>query len=95
MQGKPDAKPGQGPALGYVSIVRRGKGSGYAVSFPDVPDCAAEGPTVDQAMQAARHELERHLLDLKSADRTVPTARSFHQVIMTSDIKGVIAFVMI
>jgi len=70
MQGKDGARH----ALGYFSIVRRGKGSGYTVSFPDVPDCGAEGTTVDDAMLAAR---------------------SFHQVIMSTDIKGVIAFVMI
>lgn len=91
MQGRDDARH----ALGYVSIVRRGKGSGYTVSFPDVPDCAAEGSTVDEAMQAARLALKSHLAGLRDADRTVPPARGFHQVIMTTDIKGVIAFVMI
>lgn len=91
MLGKDSVKP----ALGFVSIVRRGKNSGYAVSFPDVPDCTASGATVDDAMQAAREALGQYLADLRAADRTLPTGRSFHQVIMTSDIKGVIAFVMI
>jgi predicted RNase H-like HicB family nuclease len=79
----------------YVAVVHRVGHSGYGVSFPDVPGCTAAGRTVDQAMRAAREALDRHLGGLKDAGKPLPAARDFHAVIMSTDSKGAIAFILI
>jgi predicted RNase H-like HicB family nuclease len=79
----------------YVSVVHRTGRSGYSVSFPDLPGCTSRGKTVDEAMQAAREALDRHLDRLRAAGGPVPEARDFHSVIMSTDSKGAIAFILI
>jgi predicted RNase H-like HicB family nuclease len=79
----------------YVSVVHRTGRSGYGVSFPDVPGCSAAGRTVDQAMRNARDVLDRHLGELRDARKPVPPPRDFHAVIMSTDSKGAIAFILV
>ncbi|MBM3547410.1 MAG: hypothetical protein FJX54_10675 [Alphaproteobacteria bacterium] len=79
----------------YVSVIHRAGRKGYTVSFPDVPGCNASGGTVDQAMRNAREALDRHLASLKATGERIPPPRDFHSVIMNTDSKGAIAFILV
>jgi len=79
----------------YVSVLHRAGRTGYTVAFPDVPGCTATGRTVDQAMRNAREALDRHLAELAAAGKPVPAPRDFHAVIMSTDSKGAIAFILV
>ena len=78
----------------YVAVVHR-KPGGYGVSFPDVPGCASRGRTVDEAMRVARKALDLHLAGLRKAGEAVPAPRDFAAVIMSTDSKGALAFILI
>lgn len=79
----------------YVAIVHRKPGTGYGVSFPDVPGCVSGGETVDQAMRAAETALSLHLADLHQEGEAVPVARDFAAVITSTDSKGALAYILI
>jgi predicted RNase H-like HicB family nuclease len=81
--------------LPYVSVMHRAGRAGYTVAFPDVPGCTASGRTVDQAMRNARVALDGHLADLRVVGKQVPEPRDFHAVIMSTDSKGAIAFILV
>jgi len=46
-------------------------------------------------MRNARDALDRHLADLRETGRSIPSPRDFHAVIMSSDSKGAIAFILV
>ena len=75
--------------------VHRAARSGYRVWFPDVPGCVARGRSVDEAMRKARAALDRHLARLDAAGGSAPEPPDFHQVIMSTDANGVIAFILV
>lgn len=79
----------------YVAIVHRKPGTGYSVSFPDVPGCVSGGETVDEAMRAAATALSGHLEGLRKARKAVPVARDFAAVITSTDSKGALAYILI
>ena len=79
----------------YVAVVHKIARSGYGVWFPDLPGCTSRGRTVDAAMKAAREALDGHLTGLRDAGKPVPRPRDFHAVIMSTDSKGAIAFILI
>ena len=79
----------------YVAIVHRKPGTGYSVSFPDVPGCISGGKTVDEAMRAAETALSLHLAGLRQAGVAVPVARDFAAVITSTDSKGALAYILI
>ncbi len=78
----------------YVAVVHRKQG-GYRVSFPDLPGCASSGTTVDEAMRAARKALDLHLAGRRKAGEAVPVPRDFAAVVVSTDSKGALAFIMI
>lgn len=78
----------------YVAIVHR-KPGGYGVSFPDLPGCVSGGKTVDEAMRAARKALDLDLAGRRKAGTAAPIPRDFAAVIMSTDSKGALAFIMI
>jgi predicted RNase H-like HicB family nuclease len=79
----------------YVAIIHRKPHEGYSVSFPDVPGCVSGGNTVDEAMRAAGKALSLHLTGLHEAGEAPPVARDFAAVIMSTDSKGALAFILI
>jgi predicted RNase H-like HicB family nuclease len=79
----------------YVSIVHKTGRSGYRVSFPDLPGCASRGATVDAAIRAARTALDGHLDRLCATGEPVPEPRDFPAVVLATDSKGAIAFILI
>ncbi len=79
----------------YVAIIHRKPRAGYSVSFPDVPGCVSGGKTVDEAMRAAGKALSLHLTGLRKAGEATPIARDFAAVIMSTDSKGALAFILI
>ena len=64
----------------YVSFIHRDEGSGYGISFPDLPGCVSVGDTVDDAIRNGCEALAFHVEGLCDDGDTVPPPRSIEAI---------------
>ncbi len=64
----------------YIALVHKDQGTGYGVSFPDVPGCVSAGDTFEQAVANAAEALAFHFEGMKADRETIPAARTFEQI---------------
>ena len=64
----------------YVALVRRSS-RGFAITFPDVPDCHSEGVSIDEARLNASHALALKLQSLVGAGDVVPAPSSVAEIV--------------
>lgn len=78
---------------GYFAIVRRNTDEdSYIVDFPDLPDCACEAPSVDEAFSAAKQALRGHAEELEAAGKPLPKPRPAYEMLtVASKMSGVAA----
>lgn len=55
-----------------IAPLPEGEGSGYVVSFPDIPGCLGVGASEEEAMADAQDALVACLNALKAVDREAP-----------------------
>jgi len=78
-------------ASGYCARIRRQRGAGYLVEFPDLPGCLTEGETVRDALENAREALSGWLfVAIKHGDEIPPSrarrGRDYHSVVPDLDV---------
>jgi len=78
---------------GYFAIVRReDEDDAYRVEFPDLPGCACDAPTVDEALSNAEQALRSHVEELESKGRALPEPRPSHEMVaVAAQMSGVAA----
>jgi predicted RNase H-like HicB family nuclease len=64
----------------YISIVMPLSAGGWRAMFPDIPDCAVEGDSLDIAVLRAAGALSARVDLLCSDGRNVPTPRSLSEI---------------
>jgi predicted RNase H-like HicB family nuclease len=67
----------------FVAIIFRDPDGGFAVTFPDLPGCAAFATTLDDAPGVAPRALAEHLEDLAARGQPVPEASTLE--VLTSN----------
>ena len=64
----------------FVALVTGGQASPYQASFPDLPDCHAEGQDLAELLVKARQVVGAHLQALADAGETWPSPSPIQQV---------------
>lgn len=65
-------------AQSYVALIHPpAQGSGYGVTFPDLPGCISAGKTREEALERAVEALGGHIAALKADGEPLPPARDF------------------
>jgi len=78
----------------YIAIIHKAADSDYTVSFPDFPDCAAAGGTLEEARARGRRALALLVHSLAAAGQGLPEPKSLDAVMEHEDFAdGVVFFV--
>jgi predicted RNase H-like HicB family nuclease len=64
----------------YVALVHT-TATKVTMSFPDLPGCACEGATIDEARGSAAHALAVHLQNLIEGGEAVPAPSSLLEIV--------------
>ena len=67
------------PMVKYIALVYR-EGTGWGVSFPDVPGCVAVADTAEQAQENASQALAKHLAAMVANGDALPKSRSYYAI---------------
>lgn len=74
---------------GYIALIHPPvDGSGWGVTFPDLPGCVSGGATFEAASDAARVALAGHVAMLRLERDPVPAPRSFEALRADIDVAG-------
>jgi predicted RNase H-like HicB family nuclease len=65
---------------GYIALVHKDEGTGYGVSFPDVPGCISAGDTFEEAVANAGEALSGHFAFMRADGDPIPAPRSFDEL---------------
>ena len=65
---------------GYIALVHKDEGTGYGVSFPDVPGCISAGDMFEDAVENAAEALAGHLALMRADGDPIPAPRSFEEL---------------
>jgi predicted RNase H-like HicB family nuclease len=66
--------------VSYIALVDKDEGTGYGVSFPDVPGCISAGDTFEQAVANAAEALASHFALMRADGDVIPTPRSYDEL---------------
>lgn len=64
----------------YIAVLVPERSGGWAVLFPDVPGCATQGETLDEAIAMASDALAGHLAVTRDHGDAVPESRSLDDI---------------
>jgi predicted RNase H-like HicB family nuclease len=70
---------------GYFALVHKDEGTGYGVSFPDVPGCISAGDTFEEAVANAAEALSGHFALMRADGDPIPVPRSFEELKLDSE----------
>jgi len=65
----------------HVALLRKSETGGYAVSYPDFPDCSTKADTLDEARMMASEALNLHILDMARDRKTVPSPTALDEIV--------------
>jgi predicted RNase H-like HicB family nuclease len=66
---------------GYIALIHPPeRGSGYGVTFPDLPGCISGGANFEEAARMAEDALSGHLAVLRADGDPVPSPRSWEDM---------------
>jgi predicted RNase H-like HicB family nuclease len=65
----------------YTAVFEREDDGGYSVWVPDLPGCASQGDTYDEAMANIREAIESYLEAHAKLGRPVPESRTEIQIV--------------
>ena len=85
-----------GDESGYYARIRKQRGGGYLVEFPDLRGCLTEGATLAEACKNAREALSGWLFVAIKHGDAVPAGRahrgrSFHRIVPELDVRIALA----
>jgi predicted RNase H-like HicB family nuclease len=60
----------------YIAVLVPERSGGWTVLFPDLPGCASQGETLDEAIAMAADALAGHLAVARDCDDAIPMPRS-------------------
>ena len=75
----------------YIALIHNDAGSGYGMSFPDLPGCVTAGRTLDEAKAFAEEALALHLAGLAEDGEAVPEPSSLESVMTDRGNRGGVA----
>lgn len=64
----------------YIAVLVPERSGGWAVLFPDLPGCASQGETLDEAIAMASDALAGHLAVARDYGDPIPTPRSVDEI---------------
>ena len=64
----------------YIAVFVPERSGGWAVLFPDLPGCASQGDTLDEAIAMATDALAGHLAVARDYGDPIPTPRSIDDI---------------
>ena len=64
----------------YVALIHA-RDRQVAISFPDLPGCASEGTTIEEARSSAAHALAVHLQNLIEGGEAIPPPSSIIEIV--------------
>ena len=64
----------------YIAVLVPEQSGGWAVLFPDLPGCASQGETLDEAIAMATDALAGHLAVARDYGDPIPTPRSVDDI---------------
>lgn len=64
----------------YIAVLVPERGGGWAVLFPDIPGCASQGETLDEAIAMASDALAGHLAVARDYGDPIPMPRSVDDI---------------
>jgi predicted RNase H-like HicB family nuclease len=62
--------------ISYTVILERDPDGGYSVWAPDLPGCASQGDTHDEALEAIREAIALYIESLKADGQPIPEPRT-------------------
>lgn len=78
----------------YIALVHKDPGSGYGVSFPDLPGCITAGANLDEARVRAAEVLAFHIEGMTEDGDAVPEPSSLEQVMAERDNRDGVAILV-
>lgn len=78
----------------YIALIHKEENSDYGVSFPDFPGCVSAGETLEQVKVMAQEALISHIDLLKEMGELIPTPTTLEEIMMCSENRSTIAFVV-
>ena len=79
----------------YAALVRRDAYGIFDVSFPDFPDCTADGSVLEEACKTARQALACHLENMAADGVSIPKPSSASDVLAHPDAADAIALIVV
>jgi len=64
----------------YIAVLVPERRGGWTVLFPDLPGCASQGETLDEAIEMATDALAGHLAVARDYGDAIPTPRSVDDI---------------
>lgn len=64
----------------YLAVLVPTAGGGWRAHFPDFPGCRAEGPSVDDAIAAAKAAASEQARGLRAQGASLPASSSYDDV---------------
>ena len=79
----------------YVAFLHKDPGTGYGVSFPDLPGCITVGETLEETRALASEALELHLAGMIEDGATIPAPSSLDELVADYEAEKPIAMLLI
>lgn len=79
----------------YAALVRQDAAGDFCVGFPDLPDCAANGNTLERACKAARPALSHYLDNLAANGSSIPKRSSASEVLAHPNAADAVALIVV
>ena len=79
----------------YAALVRRDARGIFHVSFPDFPDCTADGSVLEEACKTARPALACHLENMAADGASIPKPSSASNVLAHPDAADAVALIVV
>ena len=79
----------------YAALVRRDAYGIFDVSFPDFPDCTADGSVLEEACKTARQALACHLENMAADGASIPKPSSASNLLAHPDAADAVALIVV
>lgn len=81
--------------LNYIGIIHKEDGSGYGISFPDLPGCITAGDNLDELYDMAVEAASLHLEVLVEDGGDIPEASTIGQIMAHEFYEGAVSTIVV
>src|SRR5690606_11486688 len=81
--------------LNYIGVIHKDDGSGYGISFPDIPGCVTAGDSLDELYGMAVEAVSLYLEVLVGDGGDIPEASTIEQIMAHEFYKGAVSTVVV